>query len=698
MRADHWFRALLRGASTSKSRRRRRALQYEALEQRSTPATLTVTTSADTIASEGAVSLREAILSVNGGGNFNSDVVATGNYGTGDTINFNIPGSGVRSIAVGSDGIGALPTLVRPMQINGYTQPGSSGNSSSTSSNAVVLIELHGANAPGGSDGLVLATGSAGSSVRGLAINRFRGHGIIVRSNANTIAGNFIGTAAAGNIANANTGDGIRVTGASNNIIGGAALADSNVVAGNHDNNILISGTLSSPSTLNAVQGNFIGVTASGTSHTGVTSRSGVKISGGVGNTILRNVIGFNLEGVVLNNGAQFNIVQGNFIGLAADGLTAIGNTRHGVVLHSSGNLPPPDGPGQPNEPGVSNNTIGGTALGAGNVIANNGFAGIAVFGNPDPTGQPNLRNAISGNGISNNGRSNPAFYPGIDLSVRPYPEDVGITANDSVGHFLGVNAINPNNSTNAPVLTGVTLGSGGTTITGTLTQSVSPNSAFRIEFYASRTSTGVVQGEIFLGFGSVTTNASGTVAFTITIPVLIPPGFVVTATATDANNNTSEFSRGFSAPGPLGPLPTSTTLSFRLTRTRLGIRLIVLDGSTGRQLWSIIPFRGFYGRLRVIARDMNLDGAMDIVVAQGAGGKGLVSIIDGQRRRQVALFAPLGVGGNGVLTLGATDINGDSTPDVIIGFTRKSQRLRHTYDGLSLFAGRRRVLDTKVL
>ena len=61
-------------------------------------ATLTVTGTGDTIAVDGLVTLREAITSANNDANVNADVVAVGAYGT-DTIKFNIPGAGVKTIA-----------------------------------------------------------------------------------------------------------------------------------------------------------------------------------------------------------------------------------------------------------------------------------------------------------------------------------------------------------------------------------------------------------------------------------------------------------------------------------------------------------------------------------------------------------------------------------------------------------------------
>src|SRR5262245_40866642 len=100
----------------------------ERLEDRLAPATIIVTTTADDLAVDGSVSLREALRSINQGSNVDADVNAAGAYGTGDTIRFAIQGTGPQSIHVGSTGLGALPAITRPVLIDGYTQPGSSAN------------------------------------------------------------------------------------------------------------------------------------------------------------------------------------------------------------------------------------------------------------------------------------------------------------------------------------------------------------------------------------------------------------------------------------------------------------------------------------------------------------------------------------------------------------------------------------------
>src|SRR5262249_20312355 len=116
----------------------------EQLEDRLVPATITVTTAADTLAVDGSVSLREAIQSINQGGNANADVNAAGAYGSNDTIRFAIPGTGPQTIHVGTTGLGALPAITRPVLIDGYTQQGASANTLPAGDDAVLMIELDG--------------------------------------------------------------------------------------------------------------------------------------------------------------------------------------------------------------------------------------------------------------------------------------------------------------------------------------------------------------------------------------------------------------------------------------------------------------------------------------------------------------------------------------------------------------------------
>jgi CSLREA domain-containing protein len=124
-----------------------------------------------------------------------------------DAINFLIVGVGTQTINVGSTSLGALPAVVYPLTIDGYTQPGSSQNTLAVGDNAVINVELNGTSAGAGADGLNISAG--GSTVRGLSIYRFNGDGIDLNTaGGNTVAGNFIGTNATGaGTTNGNAGD-----------------------------------------------------------------------------------------------------------------------------------------------------------------------------------------------------------------------------------------------------------------------------------------------------------------------------------------------------------------------------------------------------------------------------------------------------------------------------------------------------------
>ena len=98
------------------------------------------------------------------------------------------------------------------------------------------------------------------------------------------------------------------------------------------------------------------------------------------------------------------------------------------------------------------------------------------------------------------------------------------------------------NNLQNFPVLTSAT--SGSTTIEGTLNSA--SNTQFRLEFFANTACdpSGFGEGETFLGSTDVTTDGSGNASFTVTFPATVPVGQFITSTATDPDNNTSEFSQ----------------------------------------------------------------------------------------------------------------------------------------------------------
>ena len=201
---------------------------------------------------------------------------------------------------------------------------------------------------------------------------------------------------------------------ASANTIGGAIAGYSNVISGNLNDGILLYASA------NVVQGNFIGTDAAGTT---TVDSYGKPLGNGVGveidassNTIggttsnSRNVISGNGTGVeIYGPGTSGNVVEGDYIGTDDTGTTttdangnSLGNSMYGVWIDN----------------GPSDNTVGGTIAGSGDVISGNGI-GVALVGMPSsnfdaiPSG-----NLVVGNRI------------GTDFS--------GTTAYDSRGNPLG--------------------------------------------------------------------------------------------------------------------------------------------------------------------------------------------------------------------------------------------------------------------
>jgi len=278
---------------------------------------------------------------------------------------------------------------------------------------------------------------------------------------------------------------------------------------------------IESSSTGNTIAGNFIGTDATGIQASG--QETGILVAASSFNTIggtavgARNVISGQLaSGVVISSGSS-NLVQGNFIGTDATGKNPLGNRFWGVEVYGSS--------GGSGDTGSSNNTIGGTSAGAGNVIANNGQGGITVGSDvmDQSTGNAILSNSIYAN-----------LGPGIDLG------NDGVTPNHAGGPISG-----PNQLQNYPVLTAAAdFGAGyGTAVKGTLNSA--PYTSYTIQFFASpiRDPSGFGQGQIFLGSTTATTDSNGHAMFQANFPEMTGlAGDVLSATATDPNGNTSEF------------------------------------------------------------------------------------------------------------------------------------------------------------
>ncbi len=326
-------------------------------------------------------------------------------------------------------------------------------------------------------------------------------------STGNLVQGNFIGTDVTGTLDLGNNGSGVGIIGSPGNTIGGTAAGAGNLISGNNEQGIGLVGIGQN----NAIQGNFIGTDVTGTLDLGNTI-NGILITAPnntIGGTVAaaRNVIsGNNQNGIEFLPGGTGILVQGNFIGTKADGASPLPNSMNGVHVNGVA--------------AMSNNTIGGTAAGAGNVIAFNGEDGVFVRAG-------GVVRILSNSIFSNTGL-------GIDLS--PDGTTRGVTPNDAGDADLGANTLQ-----NFPVITSSLT----TTVTVTGSLNSNANTTFRLEFFSQPgcDGSGNGEGQTFLGTMNVTTDATGNVSFIIPFAGSVPAGHVVTATATDPAGNTSEFS-----------------------------------------------------------------------------------------------------------------------------------------------------------
>ena len=360
------------------------------------------------------------------------------------------------------------------------------------------------ANAPDTAIGSPLAGAGNVMSSNYYAVYTYNDYTTGIGPDNSTIQGNLIGTDATGEGSLGNLYDGLLILGGNNLLIGGSAPADGNVISGTRYGDGI---DLETNSAL--IQGNKIGTDATGTSafpnsQEGIDLfyySSGITIGGttaGAGNIISNN----GLSGIYSLTGNT--LIQGNTIDT---------NTNDGITLAGYEFWPSAD------------NSIGGTAAGAGNVIGNNGGAGVNIL-DPDNSGL-NVGNAILSNSIYGNAAL------GIDLGGN------GVTMNHSGGLISG-----PNGYQNYPVLSSAVSTASQTTIDGSL--NAAANETFTIQFFSNTAAdpTGFGQGQTYLGSISVTTNSAGNVTFSATFNVSVASGLSISATATDPNGNTSEFSQ----------------------------------------------------------------------------------------------------------------------------------------------------------
>ncbi len=468
-------------------------------------ATFTVTNTNDS----GAGSLRQAILDANS------------NAGS-DTIAFNVSGAGCSGGVCTITPASFLPFATDTVTIDGYTQPGSSPNTNPTGAiNAVLKIVID-AGPGGGGFGLVLS--SANSIVRGLVVN---GGFISPRAANVSVRGCFIGTDATGMSAVPSIGGVLAhgYEGASAVTVGGPLPADRNLIAGHSGYGIWFDGVAGG-----TIEGNLLSTNATGAATIGNLPNQPISVYPGAVTVVVRGnvVAGGNFTAILIDPGSgpgSETVVQGNFIGTDATGTVNLGNPRSGFFIRTS------------------DVKVGGTAPGEGNLIAFNGGAGVWVdyYHSPDFSKHITVR----GNSIHSNHQDPEQGQECLGIDLAQPVASCAPTFND-----LGDADDGPNAYQNFPLITSAVSNLNGapgtTTIVGRLNST--PSNDFTIDFYSNPACVGrpqdFLEGKTYLGADTVTTDGSGNAIINTVLPLVLEPGARVTATATDPDGNTSEFSQ----------------------------------------------------------------------------------------------------------------------------------------------------------
>ena len=259
----------------------------------------------------------------------------------------------------------------------------------------------------------------------------------------NVVAGNLIGPAADGTRGFGNHGRGVVLAdGASSNRIGGPSASDRNVISGNGNHGVQI---IDANSSGNIVQGNYIGLEANGQTPLG-NAQAGVALGPSSGpmaaNTILSNVIAQNAPGISIVNAPGPHVVQQNVVGLAADGITARPNSN-GIYVYL-GETP------QDAAMNISGNTVSG-----------NSVHGMYIYGVADATISNNRIGLTAGRSFQGNGSDGIAVLNSSGLTI----EDNQISGN-AEGIVLGLNDVSNllrRNNVLSNSITGILANSSGT-------------------------------------------------------------------------------------------------------------------------------------------------------------------------------------------------------------------------------------------
>jgi parallel beta-helix repeat protein len=314
--------------------------------------------------------------------------------GPGNVISGNT-GAGVE--IVNSNNARAQGNLIGSGPLGLIRLPNAIGVSVASTSGAVLRRNLISANAEAG---ISLLAGATGAQVV-----------------ANLIGTNITGGAV---LPDAAQKVGVLIDGASGNMIGDPSQATRNVISGNTEVGVRVTGAASG----NVIQANLIGTKSGG--FESLSNPIGIDIDGpnATRNRVDANVISGNITaGLRVGGGARENEITGNLIGLAMSGSSALGN-QVGILLDNA-----------------HDNLVG---LGGGNTISTNTQAGVRLQGGS--TG-----NTIAGNRIG--------VARDADVSVPEQP--IGVDVRLASANIIGGTTADRRNLISGNTVAGVSFSAG---------------------------------------------------------------------------------------------------------------------------------------------------------------------------------------------------------------------------------------------
>ncbi len=290
-----------------------------------------------------------------------------------------------------------------------------------------------------GNNNIIGTDGNGSNDAKeGNIISGNNGQGISLGGSGNIVAGNLIGLDSAGTTAFGNSGSGISIQ---SDAVGWRIGTDGNGTADDAERNIIANngfeGIYIGNSAEGSIAGNYIGTDITGSVDMG-NGRFGIWIDAdnneiiriGGSSISMRNVISGNTGTGILVKNADNHIIAGNYIGVSANGGSALPNANGGInIQYSAGIRIGTDGDGS----GDSNE---------GNLISGNGAYGIQVVGT-DTVGTVIAGNLIGLNSVGS--AAIPNSYYGIGLWDDPLNTVIGVNGDGSVGEANERNVISGN-------------------------------------------------------------------------------------------------------------------------------------------------------------------------------------------------------------------------------------------------------------